>query len=40
MDEPGLRKQMGEFGQDRVEGELQWSIVGKNLLNAYDSLYE
>jgi glycosyltransferase involved in cell wall biosynthesis len=39
MDDPGLRKEMGEFGRVRVERELQWSIVGKNLLSAYESLY-
>jgi glycosyltransferase involved in cell wall biosynthesis len=39
MDDPTLRKKMGDFGRGRVERELQWSIVGKNLLNAYESMY-
>jgi glycosyltransferase involved in cell wall biosynthesis len=38
MDDPALRKEMGAFGRARVERELQWSIVGKNLLQAYESL--
>jgi glycosyltransferase involved in cell wall biosynthesis len=38
MDDPELRLQMGRFGRQRVEKELQWSVVGKNLLNAYQAL--
>ncbi|HYT60351.1 MAG TPA: glycosyltransferase family 4 protein [Haliangiales bacterium] len=38
MDEPGLREKMGKFGRERVEKELQWSVVSKNLLAAYQSL--
>ena len=38
MDQPDWRKRMSEFGRDRVERELQWSVVSKNLLEAYKSL--
>jgi len=29
MDNPELRKRMGEIGRKRVEDELQWSVVGQ-----------
>jgi glycosyltransferase involved in cell wall biosynthesis len=35
MDEPSLRKELGECGRRRVENELQWSVVGRELLAAY-----
>jgi glycosyltransferase involved in cell wall biosynthesis len=35
MDNPQLREKMGTFGRTRVEHDLQWSIVGNNLLEAY-----
>ena len=38
MDNPELRRKMGEFGRQRVEQHLQWSVVGQNLLAAYASL--
>ncbi len=38
MDQPELRKQMGSYGRRRVEDELQWNTVGKNLLTAYETL--
>src|SRR5437762_175790 len=38
MDRPVLRKKMGEFGRERVERELQWSVVSKELLRAYEKL--
>ena len=38
MDAPDERKRMGEFGRKRVEEDLQWSVVGKNLLAAYHQL--
>jgi glycosyltransferase involved in cell wall biosynthesis len=38
MDNPALRKRMGAFGRGRVERELQWSCVGKNLARAYRGL--
>jgi len=39
MDEPELREAMGRLGRDRVEKELQWSVVSKNLVAAYDGLF-
>jgi glycosyltransferase involved in cell wall biosynthesis len=38
MDDPKLRQRMGAYGRERVERELQWSVVGRNLTNAYESL--
>lgn len=38
MDDGNLREEMGRFGRERVEKELQWSVVSKNLLAAYESL--
>jgi glycosyltransferase involved in cell wall biosynthesis len=38
MDDPALRRKMGEFGRGRVEKELQWKIVSTNLLEAYQQL--
>src|SRR5271166_2225316 len=38
MDDPPLRARMGAFGRTRVEHELQWSCVGKNLADAYRAL--
>src|SRR5207248_1863401 len=38
MGEPELRNKMGAYGRRRVEEELQWSKVGRNLLAAYDTL--
>jgi len=38
MDDPALRARMGAFGRTRVEHELQWSCVGKNLADAYRAL--
>jgi glycosyltransferase involved in cell wall biosynthesis len=38
MNDPELRLKMGAFGRKRVEQHLQWSIVGRNLLNAYSHL--
>jgi glycosyltransferase involved in cell wall biosynthesis len=38
MDKPDLRKKMGEFGKERVQRDLQWSVVGKNLVSAYEAL--
>ncbi|MGA7125708.1 MAG: glycosyltransferase, partial [Chthoniobacterales bacterium] len=39
MDDPVLREQMGSFGRTRVERELQWSCVGRNLAVAYRTLF-
>lgn len=38
MDDAGLRERMGKFGRERVERELQWSVVSQNLVAAYKSL--
>jgi len=38
MDDPALREKMGKFGRERVERELQWSVVSQNLVAAYQSL--
>ncbi len=35
LDNPEVRKQMGEFGRKRVEEELAWDYSVKNLLTAY-----
>jgi glycosyltransferase involved in cell wall biosynthesis len=36
--QPDLRKKMGAYGRRRVEEELQWNKVGRNLLTAYETL--
>jgi glycosyltransferase involved in cell wall biosynthesis len=38
MDQPELQKTMGIYARRRVEDELQWAKVGKNLLAAYEAL--
>jgi glycosyltransferase involved in cell wall biosynthesis len=38
MGQPELRKEMGAYGRRRVEEELQWNKVGRNLLTAYETL--
>jgi glycosyltransferase involved in cell wall biosynthesis len=38
MDHPELHAKMGTYGRRRVEDELQWANVGKNLLTAYETL--
>jgi glycosyltransferase involved in cell wall biosynthesis len=38
MGQPELRKKMGTHGRRRVEQELQWNKVGRNLLAAYETL--
>ena len=38
MDDPQLRQKMGAAGRARVERDLQWSVVGNNLLAAYKHL--
>jgi glycosyltransferase involved in cell wall biosynthesis len=38
MAQPELRKKMGAYGRHRVEEELQWNKVGRNLLTAYETL--
>lgn len=38
MDDRGRRESMGRFGRARVEKELQWAVVSKNLIEAYNAL--
>ena len=38
LDDPALRKKMGEFGRQRIENELQWTHEVPKLLAAYDKL--
>ncbi len=38
MGQPELRSKMGAYGRRRVEEELQWNKVGRNLLTAYETL--
>jgi glycosyltransferase involved in cell wall biosynthesis len=38
MAQPDLRKKMGACGRRRVEEQLQWKKVGRNLLTAYETL--
>lgn len=38
MDDAPLRERMGKFGRERVERDLQWSVVSQNLVAAYDSM--
>jgi glycosyltransferase involved in cell wall biosynthesis len=38
MDAPDLRRKMGQAGRRRVEQHLQWSVVGRNLVEAYRHL--
>ena len=38
MDHPELRNTMGNFGRRRVIKELQWSVVGQSLLDAYRTI--
>ncbi len=39
IDDPERRKQMGQFGKERVEKELEWKYEAPKLLKAYDTLY-
>src|SRR5262249_5973556 len=38
MDDAALRVKMGQFGRKRVETELAWEVVSRNLVTAYRSL--
>jgi glycosyltransferase involved in cell wall biosynthesis len=40
MDHPELHAKMGTYGRRRVEDQLQWAKVGKNLLTAYETLLD
>lgn len=39
MDDPELRTRLGEAGYRRIQTELKWDIVSKNLLDAYETLF-
>jgi glycosyltransferase involved in cell wall biosynthesis len=39
LDDPARRKQMGEFGRERVENRLAWEFEAPKLLAAYDALF-
>ena len=39
LDNPELRKTMGEFGRERVVTELEWEYEVPKLLGAYDQLF-
>lgn len=40
MDDPELRGRMGAFGYERIQKELAWVHVSRNLVAAYASLFE
>jgi len=40
LDNPELRKKMGEFGRNRIENELEWQYEVPRLLSAYDALWK
>lgn len=40
MDDASLRETMGRFGRERVERDLQWSVVSRNLILAYRHLFQ
>ena len=39
IDDPEMRKRMGEFGRNRVLNELEWNYEAPKLLAAYDSVF-
>ena len=39
LDDPEMRKEMGEFGYNRVVNELEWRYEAPKLLAAYDDLF-
>jgi glycosyltransferase involved in cell wall biosynthesis len=39
LDNPERRYQMGEYGRNRIEGELEWRHEAPRLLKAYESLF-
>ncbi|UJP06128.1 MAG: glycosyltransferase family 4 protein [Nitrosomonas sp.] len=39
LDDPELRKRMGEFGLSRVKNELEWRYEAPKLLKAYDAVF-
>jgi glycosyltransferase involved in cell wall biosynthesis len=39
MDDPDMRKRLGDYGRERILNDLNWNIVGNNLISAYDCLF-
>ena len=39
LDDPERRKEMGEFGRNRVINELEWAYEEPKLLGAYEQLF-
>ena len=39
LNDPVRRREMGDFGRERVESELSWDISRKNLLEFYDDVF-
>jgi glycosyltransferase involved in cell wall biosynthesis len=39
MNDSELRRTLGARGRERVENDLQWSVTGRNLLAAYQTLW-
>jgi len=39
LDDPARRMEMGEYGRQRVEGELAWQHEAPKLLTAYSTLW-
>lgn len=39
LEDPELRKEMGEFGRSRVINELEWKYEAPKLLKAYDAIF-
>jgi glycosyltransferase involved in cell wall biosynthesis len=39
LENPALRKSMGQFGRERVEHELNWEISGIQLVRAYEGIF-
>lgn len=39
LDNPELRKQMGEFGRNRIRNELEWQYEAPKLLAAYNAVF-
>lgn len=40
LDNPEMRKKMGQFGRQRVENELEWKYEAPKLIAAYNALWE
>ena len=40
LDDPALRKKMGQIGRERIEKELNWSVTSRNLVDAYGRMMQ